>query len=83
MHGARYNVISILGKRVTLVTSHSVDALEMIGACRGHGPVVMLSDLGDVRLESGMRPKADVGGTDLTKVTLDNAPSSAAVTLTG
>ena len=47
------------------------------------GPVVMLSDLGDVRLESGMRPKADVGGTDLTKVTLDNAPSSAAVTLTG
>jgi hypothetical protein len=27
VHGARYNVISILGKRVTLVTPHSVDAM--------------------------------------------------------
>jgi hypothetical protein len=34
VHGARYNVISILGKRVTLVTPHSVDA---------HGAGVRLS----------------------------------------
>jgi hypothetical protein len=34
-------------------------------------------------IESVVRSKADVGGTGLIKVTLDNAPSSAAVTLTG
>jgi hypothetical protein len=31
----------------------------------------------DVRLESVARSTADIGGTDLTEVTLDNAPSSA------
>jgi hypothetical protein len=36
----------------------------------------------DVRLESVVRSKADVGGTGLIKVTLDNAASSVAVTLT-
>src|SRR5258708_11977907 len=34
VHGARYNVISILGKRVTLVTSHSVDAMARACAFR-------------------------------------------------
>ena len=36
----------------------------------------------DVRLESGMRAKADVGGTG-DQGELDNATSFAAVTLTG
>jgi hypothetical protein len=62
VNGARYDIISLLGRSVTLVTFHSVDASEIdCGVPRGHG-----SGCGtfrtphDVRLESGMRTKADV-----------------------
>ena len=44
VNGARYDIISLLGRSVTLVTFHSVDASE-IDCCLGMGPVVALSRL--------------------------------------
>jgi hypothetical protein len=66
--GARYDIISLVGRRVMLVTSHSVDAPEIdYAVCRGHESGCVKGfgcrpHEGRRRLFGGRRPKASKGG---------------------